>query len=330
MVLDATATHVQVELHARHKVVTVLFDNIRKVGGKEGKIHDTTKKELGADDWGDVGGENMEDLQARSSGGAGAGASGRYGGMEGGATPSGDAFDGGTTPMGGGNSTPSGNFDVQDTPIPEPEHFPPEEEDGWGGDGVAMDDAGMERERDDLRSRREEEEEHERRERARRRRDEEEEERRNDQRSDVASSSSSSSVVDDVALVENWVTERAFVRVRQQVRVWLLFCCCLLFVVVCSLFLILLLSFLFFLLLASSLFSLLSSLLFLSVCCFIFPLQPLKTIRVNTTIVLVSSFPSLVLPVLSTSSHRLRWEQLTYHRVSIDFVVSSSFIHNDD
>ena len=327
MVLDATATHVQVELHARHKVVTVLFDNIRKVGGKEGKIHDTTKKELGADDWGDVGGENMEDLQARSSGGAGAGASGRYGGMEGGATPSGDAFDGGTTPMGGGNSTPSGNFDVQDTPIPEPEHFPPEEEDGWGGDGVAMDDAGMERERDDLRSRREEEEEHERRERARRRRDEEEEEeeRRNDQRSDVASSSSSSSVVDDVALVENWVTERAFVRVRQQVRVWLLFCCLLLFVHFFSSSFSLSSSSCFLLLLSS-----LFSLLFLSVCCFIFPLQPLKTIRVNTTIVLVSSFPSLVLPVLSTSSHRLRWEQLTYHRVSIDFVVSSSFIHNDD
>ena len=53
------------------------------MGGKEGKIRDTTKK-VAADDsgWGDVGGENMEDQQARTSGGYG---------MEGGATPSGDA-----------------------------------------------------------------------------------------------------------------------------------------------------------------------------------------------------------------------------------------------
>ena len=149
--------------------------------------------------------------------------------------------------MGGGNATPSGNFDVQDTPLPEPEHFPQEEEDGWGGDGVAMDgDAGMEHERggdgrgDGRNSHREEEEERERRERRRRRdeeEDEEEERRRgDDKRRDVSSSfsssssSSSSAVVDDVALMENWVTERAFVRVRQQVRFCssscLFVCCC--------------------------------------------------------------------------------------------------------
>ena len=105
MVLDATATHVQVELHARHKVVTILLKNIKKLGGKEGRMEDDNS----------IANAHNEDSWDMNDAGMGAG----------GATPSGaSGFDGGSTPM--GNNTPGGNFDVQATPMAEEDNFMPD------------------------------------------------------------------------------------------------------------------------------------------------------------------------------------------------------------
>ena len=96
-VLDATATHVQVELHARHKTVTVLLKDIKKLGGKEGRIEEAEQRDMGIHEQHD---------------GIGFATKGNN-------TPGPNGMVGGSTPMGAGNNTPGGAFSFQETPLPQ-------------------------------------------------------------------------------------------------------------------------------------------------------------------------------------------------------------------